>query len=84
MSWDVYKLERNFYFREVARCKNEYFTCLYEKIDNEDLHQGSFFKLAKSFLTKTANMSTPPLLSPEGILISDDQAKANAFNFLFF
>ena len=83
MSWDVYKLERNFYFREVARCKNEYLTCLYEKIDNEDLHQRSFFKLAKSFLSKTADISTPPLLSPEGILISDDQAKANAFNSFF-
>ena len=69
ISWDVHRLERNFYFREVARCKNEYLTCLYEKIDNEELHQRSFFKLAKSFLSKTADMSTPPLLSPEGILI---------------
>ena len=55
-----------------------------KKIDNKNLHQGSFFKLAKSFLTKTADMSTPPLLSPEGILISDDQVKANAFNSFFF
>ena len=62
----------------MARCKNEYLTYLYEKIDNKDLHQGSFFKLAKSFPMKTADMSTPPLLSPEGILISDDRAKANA------
>ena len=50
MSWDVYKLERNFYFREVARCKNEYLTCLYEKIDNEDLHQRSLLHILDTIL----------------------------------
>ena len=80
-SWDFYKHERNFYFREVARCKNEYNNKVYSKID-DNINQSSFFKLVKSCF-KTTNTSMPPILSSNGDILTDDTSKANAFNIFF-
>ena len=80
-SWDFYRHERNFYFREVAHCKNEYNNRIYEKLD-ASISQNSFFKLVKSCF-KTINTSMPPILSSEGNILIDDTSKANAFNTFF-
>ena len=81
-SWDYYRHERNFYFREVSRCKNDYKNKIYKKLDEDKDGHGSFFKVAKSCF-KTSNLSMPPILSSDGSFLTDDTAKANAFNTFF-
>ena len=80
-SRDFFRHERNFYFREVARCKKEYNNKVYDKI-NDNINHSSFFKLVKSCF-KTTNTSMPPILSSDGNFLTDDTSKANAFNLFF-
>ena len=53
--WNNYKHERNFYCREVNRCKLEYLNQKYDLLNNEILNPKSYFKLAKSTFGFTCN-----------------------------
>ena len=85
IQWDNYKHERNFYFREVNRCKLEYFNKKYDLLNNEVLNPKSYFKLAKSTFGFTCNSSNviPPLFSGNGHILTNDLDKASAFNNFF-
>ena len=85
IAWDHYKMKRNFYFREVKRCKTEFCEQFYESFDDQLLSPKQYYAVAKKlFPFKGTNSdSIPSLFDEKGSIISNDFDKACAFNNYF-
>ena len=83
--WERYRLNRNFYFREVKRCKQEYFDNIYENFEVTKLSSKDYFKTAKRLLPfKNSNLDSQiPPLNHNGMIITKDAVKARVFNEFF-
>ena len=83
--WERYRSNRNFYFREVKRCKQEYFDNIYENFDVSKLSTNDYFKTANRLLPfkKSNSDSCIPPLNNNGIIITKDADKARLFNEFF-
>ena len=83
--WERYRDQRNVYFREVKRCKNEYLTKIYAHIDSSNINSKTYFKLAKEtfgFKGKS-NSEIPPIVLDDNTILTNDLDKAEAFNNFF-
>lgn len=85
LSWENYRLKRNLYFREVKRCKSEYYENMYDSFDINRVSPRSYYSTAKKLLPfKNSNLETSyPPINQNGILITDDAVKATSFNDYF-
>ena len=84
--WEYNRQNRNFYFREVKRCKLEYYENIYTSLDDKNLSAKSYFSTAKKLLPFKKQSSTdnnlPPIIDNDNI-VTDDLEKAGVFNNFF-
>ena len=73
-------MKETFTFVKLPDIKINILVACMGKIDNENFDKGSFFKLAKSVFLKGTNVLLPTILSQEGLLLTDEKAKANALS----
>ena len=83
--WESYRVNRNFYFREVERCKIEFLSKYYEQFDQSLHNPKKYFNMAKRIIPfkNNDNNDIPPIFTDEGIILTNDLDKAQTFNNFF-
>ena len=85
VTWDNYRCDRNFYFREVKRCKIEFLEHYYNNFDTNVSNPKAYFKMAKNIVPfkNAENNGIPPIHNEQGDILTSDLDKASAFNDYF-
>lgn len=82
-SWAKFRLDRNFYNREVTRVKEEFEQNNITKLNSNDITHKTYFKMAKEIFGKTNDTNIPSLINDASKIITDDLEKANVLNNFF-
>lgn len=80
--WDKFKRLRNKVVSMIRESKKSYFVSLSNKLKSDSLSSKQWWTILKSFIAPNSKTSIPPL-EKDGVIYSDDSAKANVLNDFF-